>query len=1227
MTTHRFLWILALPLLLGWGTLPGDSPFQFELKSAQRTLDSGNLVKAAEQIERLLERDKRSIPVWDLRARLAGELGDRGDKVYALHRAMRLAVKQKLKKSVLAERRAVLLELDPIAKDLFALLEKYTGRLKPIAARYESQGRPHSAIRVWKQVLALDPENAEAPLAIERIASAPDPSLAGDAKPKDLFEDVTAEWIREHDAEHNTWRTKAKYVSDNYVTYTDAGYEVLIRSAAAMDQMNAFYRQFFRYGTEEHGGSVPRIDLNIFKNRDEYLEKGIGPPIEWSGGHFTGNAVETYIPAGGGFEGMVGTLFHEAAHQFVSLATSASGWLNEGLASFFEGTRILDNGTVLMNLPATHRLIPLAGRMEAGWMSAHDDGIDPEEATATPDEAPTFAIVLENRYQWGPPWYAPTWGVVYFLYNYQDPVDGRFVYRRSFQEFINKSGGRMGSGAVKNFEEVVLQNPLPPLKIKRPEDAIDVSLPRNVVELDAVWKDYILRLRDESQGTTEVDRPYKRWGVYAAENKLFDEAREHFEKGLVATPRDVDLLLAFADVLMGHFANPDHASKLVLEALHILEQQVPLDEKAVRKAEKILVKLDPKTEVLEDVRIELGNATKALVTRYEAAGLDSMVMDLAWRMGNQLSLPELFVNYEAALRRGSKSLAIWDLAYNEQDLEGWTVQAADGAFQPNGIFLNSKFGVFEEGVFDYQFLTLDRVTSGDFSMEAKVLLNRGLVSYAGFVFGQKGPSTFHGLLYMPGRVEAKVGTMNSDYVDLMSSFGGGTPKIWSHVPVQPPPIVGGTVSEVWRTLRLDVSGPTVDFYVDGDLLSTHEFASRDVLRGSFGLITGRGASRFRDVRYLARESGDQAAAIERELRMEEMRAAGGGALNGSYMGSVPPFPVVDEWIQGSRTSWDEFGAVPQLLVFFSVVQNETVPTDKWLMALGEALDSIDLAITIICSPNDKPRMAKYMQDHPLPGDVAIDARPETGIGLTFEQYSLEQFGLPRILLLDLDGKVIWEGDPGVIPGGGLAPGFETYLDTPMRELIARRKLTEAARWIADWESRGSALLHDGEFRQVLALLKSAEEFDSSVFPVMDRALSQMRAVSSALEALSSTSETFQQAGTSPALEVLLEWGEALEIVLDKQNVRLAKQALDNTQGRAWVSAARAVERFKKRSKIEFAERGGELIADLERLSGTLVVELLEDLKAAQNDEGRFEQLCDQAAARPAQWLARDYFGW
>ena len=1019
----RLPWLLGLLLLVSAAPRQDSSAFELGLQAAERTLEAGNLEKAADQIRRLLERDQKSIPTWRLRARLAEASGDASDRVYSLHQGLRLSVVQGVKKKELAALRDELYGLDPIARDLDGLKADFTKKLWPIADRYEKQGRPHSAIRVLKQVLALDPENLEAQASVERIAASPDPSLAGDAKPKDLFADVTDEWIREHDEAHAEWDTRAKLERDNYITYTDAGYEVLMRSAEAMEQMNSFYRIFFRYGTEEHGGSVPRIGLNIFKNRDEYLKKGIGPPVEWSGGHFTGSFVETYVPAQGGFEGMVGTLFHEAAHQFVSLATTATGWLNEGLASFFEGTRILPNGTVIMNMPATHRLMPLASRMDEGWMASFDDGLSGDDPNATPTTAPTFRIVLENKYAWGPPWYAPTWGVVYFLYNYQDPVDGRYVYRAAFQEFINASGGRSGEGAVKNFEEVVLANPSAKLKIERPEDAPEIRLPKTVEELDPVWKDYCLRLRDELNGTLDVERPYRRWGEYAVANKQYEVAKEHFEKGLVESPDDIELLIAFADLLNDHFKNSDRAVKLVLEALHYMEARTPRDEKGIRDAERLLSKLDPKQKTLAAVRDDLAVATRALVKRYEAAGLDTMVMDIAWRMGRNLDLPDLFLDYEQAVRRSGKSIAIWELAYNEKDLDGWNTQGSEGAFSPSGIFLDADFGAFETGVYDYQFLTLDRITGGDFSMEADVLVDRGEVAFAGFVFGQKDSTTFHGLLYMPGKTEAKEGTANPDYVDLMSSFGAGNPKIWRHVPVDPPKQSSDTVSQTWRKVRLDVSGRLVDFYVDGELLATHEFGSRDVLRGQFGLITGRGECRFRDIRFLAREPGDQAARIERDLRMERMREAGGGAVGGSYGGVVPPFVDVQEWVQGSRSSWDEYGAVPQLLVFMSTQQNALVPVDGWLMQLADEMSAIDLAITVVFSPNDQDAIEGFLEEHPLPGDVGIDARPDTGIGESFQTFFIDRFNLPRVLLLDLDQKVIWEGDPGVILGNGLVTGL------------------------------------------------------------------------------------------------------------------------------------------------------------------------------------------------------------
>jgi tetratricopeptide (TPR) repeat protein len=817
--------------------------------------------------------------------------------------------------------------------------------------------------------------------------------------------------------------------------------------------------------------------------------------------------------------------------------------------------------------------------------------------------------------------------VVYFLYNYQDPVDGRFVYREAFQVFIDKSGGRTGDGAVRNFEEVVLGSPSKPLKIERPEDAPELRLPKTVEELDEVWMEYCLNLRDELAGTLEVQRPYLQWGRYAVANKKYAAAKEHFEKGLVATPDDIELLIAFADLLSGEFKNEDRAVKLVLEALHFLERRDPVDEKRMTEVERLLSKLDPKQKTLAKVRDELAVAARAIVARYEAAGLDTMVMDVSWRMGKYLDLPDLFDDYEAAVRRSGTSLAIWDLAYDEESLEGWTTQGTGGAFKANGIFLDVDFDTFQEGVYDYQFLTLDRVTSGDFSMEAEVLADRGRVAFAGFVFGQKGPSTFHGLLYMPGKVQAREGTANPDYVDLMSSFGAGNPKIWRHVPVSPPVATSDTVGESWRTLRLDVSGRLVDFYVDDELLASHEFASRDVLRGSFGLITGKGRCRFRDVRYLARDTGDQAAAIEREIRFEKLLAAGEGAAGGSYQGRVPPFPRVQEWAQGSRSSWDEYGAVPQLLVFFSIRQNDLVPVDEWLMALAQAMEPIDLAITIVCSPNDREALGEYMQTHPLPGDVAIDLREGVGIGETFEQYFIDRFNLPRVLLLDLDQTVIWEGDPGVILGTGLVPGFETYVDTPLDELIASRRLKEVALWIADWQERGARLLHEGEFPAALTLLDAAEVYEAGWFPEVDHARAQRAAVTTAIEALASSALSIERAQADPAFGVLLEWAQASGRSPAKKDLKDFKDVLEGQVAKAWDSAQKALARYDKRDKQPFAERSAQLLADLAGLEGLFAVDLRQELEDARSDEARFLELVRAAPARPRLWLAREYFRW
>jgi tetratricopeptide (TPR) repeat protein len=877
---------ILVPMIGGPLARPGagGSAVEEALAYAEDALAHGKPAEGLAHVDRALERDAKSLRAWALRARCEEALGDADLRAHALHQELRLSVVQKRPAAEVAALRASLVAVDPMAQDLFDLTRNFVPRLRAVADQYVKDGRPHAAIRAHKEILTLDPECQESRDAIQKIASTPDPSLAGDAKPKDLLADVSAEWIRERDAAHATWEDRDKLAREHYVTMTDTGYANLVRAGEAMEQMNAFYREFFQYGAEGDGHTVPRIELRIFKDHAEYLKKG-SSPADWSGGQFTGDAVETYVGEGG-FAEMVGTLFHESAHQFVSLATSASGWLNEGLASFFEGTRILSNGTVLMNLPANHRLMPMVARLEKGWMKDEADGIDPAAPTkSSPPKAPTFRIVLENKYEWGPPWYAPTWAVVYFLYNYQDPVDGRFVYRAAFREFVNSSGGRVGEGAVGNFEEVVLANPAPPIPgFKRPKDAPAIALPKTVEELDLVWKDWLVALKKEQNGEIEVARPYLAWARAAVLAKDEAAARELFEKALAASPDDVETLLAFAGYLADH-KGADRASKLALEALRVLESREPVDEKAVAAAEKSLDQWDPKRKALASLHEDLWAASKRVVLGYRAAGMPSMVLDLSWRLGSDLGVPGMQELYEAALREGAKPVRIWQLAYDEADLEGWAVQA-DSGYRADGRTLIAGFAPFDEKVFDYRVLTLDAVTSGDWSLEADVLATKGKVNFCGLVFGRKDPRNFHGLILFPGRTDAsgsREGLATTGFVDLASCFGDQSFKTWRHNPVDvdaekaAPDKTG--VDERWHKLRIDVADLHVDTWFDGEFLATQDFPSADPLRGSLGLIVGPGEARFRNVRLprapaARHRRADRARGADGEARVAGRPAAG-----------------------------------------------------------------------------------------------------------------------------------------------------------------------------------------------------------------------------------------------------------------------------------------------------------------------------------------------------------------
>lgn len=1183
--------------------------FARALADAEKALAASDLPRARAAVGRALERDPNALAVWELTERWAEKAGDVDERVYALHRQLALARTQGQEKPVLDALRARLAPLDPVADKLALLRTNFVERLTKLAEVYEKAKRPHSAIRAYKQALALDPDRADIQATIERIAASPDPSLAEDARPKDLLEGVSEDWLRAHDEKHSTWSERAEMEKKNYVTKTDAGYAVLVRASEAMEQMNAFYRIFFRYGDK----ATPRINLHIFKDRAEYLKLGEGPPVEWSGGHYTGNSVETYITTAG-FEDTVGTLFHEAAHQFVDLATNAAGWLNEGMASFFEGSRILANGTVIMNLPANHRLFPLAQRMEKGWMSSFSDGIDASDPNQEPETSPTFRIVLENKYEWGPAWYEPTWGVVYFLYNYQDPADGRFVYRKGFGAFVDSSGGKMGEGAIQNFEEVVLAAPEP----VTPGSTSTAALPRTVDELNDVWKRYILDLRDRQQGVVKEAAPYLQWARNAIKREALDDAAEFFEKALLATPTDVEVLSEFAEFL-GKRKNDDRASKLMTVALSVVENTEPVDKARLEDLERRLRRIDPSYQRLEDVRTALIKDVTAIITRYLDDGLNLQAMDVAYHLGSELQEPALFALYERGVRAEGRSIATWRLAYDEEGLDGWNATGLETIFKPAGEMLNSKFGVYSSGVNDYSILTLDELTSGDFSLEAEIDAQADKVNFAGLVFGRKAATDCHALILYPPAID------KNGFVNLVTFYGSGSADTWRRNPVQHPDKSAPEKSRsgVFYKLRIDVTGRKVDVWVNGEYQATQEFASLDILRGTFGLITGRGEARFRNVRFLARHPRDPSGAIERKLVLEE-KSAGGQAINGSWLGRVPPFPTARRWFQNPRVNWQEGLGSPQLFVMWSIEQNDQIEVDAYLRELFDKHAGVGLRMVNLLAFWNEAESEAYLREHAFPDSVALDTptQAEKNFGVTFERYDVMRFQLPRFLLLDIDGKVAWEGDPGFARGERYE-GQESLLDVPLRELIAKRRLTEFVAWRKGWPAAREALAR-GDFAAALPALAASLDFEAGVSPEVTEAAACRAAIEAAANGFEELAAKLSADGREPALEVLADWAQDLGTPVKKS--KAVSAALKSPNIAAWKRAPALLKPVlpkvgKDAAAVEAA------LAKLAALPGAFPAEFAEEARRSADDAAALKTLFEDVGASPARWLASEHFGW
>jgi len=204
--------------------------------------------------------------------------------------------------------------------------------------------------------------------------------------------------------------------------------------------------------------------------------------------------------------------------------------------------------------------------------------------------------------------------------------------------------------------------------------------------------------------------------------------------------------------------------------------------------------------------------------------------------------------------------------------------------------------------------------------------------------------------------------------------------------------------------------------------------------GGFGLITGQGEARYADIRLLARDSFDPAAAIERELALARIAADPALRQPGTFAGVAPPPLSAATWLQGEPTTLAAQHGHPVMLVFWSPAQDKVIKTADYYAHLAKA-HAGELGVIVMCdSGTREPEARSYLAEHPIPGArIAIDQGSET-----FESYYVKpgHHGMPRIILIDAGGIVQFEGDPGLRSGSGWQPGVRTYLDDPLERLLA-----------------------------------------------------------------------------------------------------------------------------------------------------------------------------------------------
>jgi len=593
------------------------------------------------------------------------------------------------------------------------------------------------------------------------------------------------------DSKHSTWPTAYSKETRNYDVRTDIGYEMLNDICTAMDEMNRFYRKVF-----EPRGNPKKCKLEAFRNRKEFDEYNQGTPRSVLA-FFVPS--ETRIVAYDGREqgrplsDFWSTLFHEASHQFTHEVSKGlvPGWLNEGTASYFEGARLLPNGSVETNLVPRNRLRDLERSLRVMFPTVKD------------------VVSYHKPGSYSGSYYAFGWGLVYFAHNFEDEKCER-PYLASYKGFLDSwRKNNEKTSAYDRFVDYFVTRP------KRPGVA-------TFEDLEKLWIAWILDLHRIYFGGPENADVLIARARRQAQAKKTDAAVESYRFALRKRPADLAALFELSE-LQAEKGTRDAAILSLRRALQFarqVEQETPVPNLTMTHGELAGACFDRITKLDKTV----GDGVRSCVTGFAAAA--TAAADLYWKGGfprRALSVLDdsidllrgdhgLAAQRDRIKQETGLDLARWRRIPITPELEGF---GGSGGFKVDGDTLVGAFDPAKDlsSLKDaVQFLTRDEPLGTSYTVEA--LVDAGDSNFAtGVVFGDSEKDGLKAVVIGQGRGVRTFVFDEETGPDFTSPKGRAPPgpvRLGAQVRI-PPGAAKGTVA----------------FLLDGQPIGSEEFDTLD----------------------------------------------------------------------------------------------------------------------------------------------------------------------------------------------------------------------------------------------------------------------------------------------------------------------------------------------------------------------------------------------------------------